>query len=164
MGKFLAMSFYEWSESMSVGVPLLDSDHKALIQLINQLHNAVEDREESSVLAQIFESLVAYIRLHFEREEQVMEACGYPEISEHKEEHLYFTQNMHYMRDRYFSGEGAGVGRELLVYLKGWLRHHILTQDMAYKPYAEDNDLADQAARICGAGLSERDSGGEPQR
>ena len=155
---------YEWSESMSVGVPLLDSDQKALSQLINQLHNALEDKEESSVLDQIFESLVAYIELHFEREEQVMEVCGYPEISEHKAEHLCFTQNMHYMRDRYFSGEGAPVGRELLVYLKDWLNHHILIHDMAYKPYVEDNELADQVARLFGAGLSERNSGDEPQR
>jgi hemerythrin len=47
------MSFYEWSEFMSVGVPLLDSDHKALIQLINQLHDALEDKEESSGHCQI---------------------------------------------------------------------------------------------------------------
>jgi hemerythrin-like metal-binding protein len=157
-GTFLAMSFYEWSESMSVGVALLDSDHKALVKLINQLHNALEDKEESSRLDQIFQNLIAYIELHFEREEQVMEACNYPEISEHKEEHLSFTQNMYYMRDRYFSGEAAGVGRELLIYLKDWLNHHILIQDMSYKPYAEDNELADQVAQIFGAGLSERDS------
>jgi hemerythrin-like metal-binding protein len=149
---------------MSVGVPLLDSDHKALVQLINQLHNALEDKKESSILDQIFESLVAYIELHFEREEQVMEACGYPEISEHKEEHLCFTQNMHYMRHRYFNGEGAEVSRELLVYLKDWLNNHILIQDMAYKPYVEKNELADQVARIFGTGLSERDSRDELKR
>lgn len=157
------MSFYKWSESMSVGVPLLDSDHQALIQLINQLHNALEDEDELSVLDQIFENLVVYVELHFEREEQVMEACGYPAIAEHKEEHLCFFENMRYMHDRYFNAEGAGVGRELLVYLKDWLNHHILIQDMAYKPYAEDNDLADEVARIFGLGLLELNRAGEPQ-
>jgi hemerythrin-like metal-binding protein len=154
-GEFSAMSFYEWSEFMSVGVPLLDSDHKALIQLINQLHDALEDKEESSVLNQIFERLVAYTEVHFAREEQVMEACGYPGISEHNKEHLRFTQDMRYMRDRYFRGEEAGVGCELLDYLKDWLNRHILIEDMAYKPYAEDNDLIDQVARKFGPGLSE---------
>ncbi len=30
------MLFYEWSESMSVGVPLLDDDNKRIIGIINQ--------------------------------------------------------------------------------------------------------------------------------
>ncbi len=143
---------------MSVGVALLDSDHKALIEMINRLHDALEDKEESLVLDRIFDSLVTYIDLHFAREERVMEACGYPAISEHRKEHLGFTQDMQYTRDRYFSGEDAGMGRELLDYLKAWLNHHILIDDMAYKPYVEGNREVDRAARIFGPGLSEQDT------
>ena len=95
------MPFYEWSERMSVGVAELDSDHQALIQLINRLHDALENNEGRLALDQIFESLAVYIETHFAHEEQVMEACGYPEISEHKKEHLKFTRNIHYIRDRY---------------------------------------------------------------
>ncbi len=158
------MPFYQWSDAMSVGVALLDSDHKAIVRLINRLHNAREENEPSAVLDQIFDSLADYVELHFEREEQVMEACGYPALSQHRQEHLRFSDNMRYMQDRYLSAEGDGVGGELLVFLKDWLNHHILIQDMAYKPYAEGNDLAEKVARIFGAGLSERDDMGRPRR
>ena len=35
-------------------------------------------------------------------------------------------------------GAAAGVRDELVDYLKSWLNQHIMIQDMAYKPYAEE--------------------------
>ena len=147
------MPFYAWSESMSVGVALLDSDHKALIETINRLHDAVEDGDEPGILDGIFDSLVAYVEHHFAREERIMEVCGYPAAAEHAAEHLRFVQDMRYTRDRYFRGEEAGIGRELLDYLKGWLTHHILVEDMAYRPYTEGNPSTDRVAETFGPGL-----------
>ena len=65
------MPFYEWSEAMSVGLPVLDSDHKALITLINTLHKELELDEEPAKLAEVFEKLVLYGDYHFAREESV---------------------------------------------------------------------------------------------
>lgn len=149
------MPFYQWSESMSVGVALLDSDHKALIEIINRLHLAIEDGDAPEILDQIFNALVAYIERHFAREEAVMAACDYPTAAAHITEHLRFSQDMRYTRDRYFRGEEAAIGRELLDYLKDWLTHHILVEDMAYRPYAEGKRQVEQAAEALGPGLFE---------
>ncbi len=55
------------------------------------------------------------------------------------------------MRDRY-AGEGdQTMTVELPDYLKNWLNHHILVQDMAYKPYVQNNALADKAAWAFGS-------------
>jgi len=151
------MPFYRWSESMSVGVALLDSDHKALIDTIDRLHFAVEAGEAPEILDQIFDALVAYVEHHFAREEAVLAACAYPGAAAHKAEHLKFAQDMRYTRDRYFRGEEAAIGRELLDYLKNWLSQHILVEDMAYRPYAEGKSQAEQAAEALGLGLFERD-------
>ena len=35
---------------------------------------------------------------------------------------------------------------DLLEFLKHWLRHHILIQDMAYRPHVEHNEAAAKAA------------------
>jgi hemerythrin-like metal-binding protein len=152
------MPFYQWSETMSVGVALLDSDHKALIATINQLHRAVQEGDEPEILDQIFDALVAYVEHHFAREEEVMTACGYPAAAAHKTEHLRFAQDMHYTRDRYFRGEEAAIGRELLDYLKDWLNRHILIEDMAYRPYVEGRRQVVQVAEALGPGLFERDA------
>jgi hemerythrin len=65
---------------------------------------------------------------------------------------------MHYTRDRYFRGEEAAIGRELLDYLKDWLNRHILIEDMAYRPYVEGRRQVVQVAEALGPGLFERDA------
>ena len=85
----------------------------------------------------------------------VMEACGYPSLDGHKEEHLRFTQEIRYVRDRYVRGGDAGIGQELLDFLKNWLTHHILIQYMDYKPYSEGDPRANDAAERFGPGLLE---------
>ncbi len=71
------MPFYEWSESMSVVVPLLDDDNKRIIGIINQLHECLQHGSPTDVVNEIFDSLIAYFEFHFSREEKVIEACGY---------------------------------------------------------------------------------------
>lgn len=149
------MPFYEWSEAMSVGLPVLDSDHKALINLINSLHDELELGEDSSNLDKIFEQLVIYVDYHFAREERVMHACDYPAFEDHQEEHRKLAQEMHYIRDRHIRGGETPIGQELLRFLKDWLNHHILMQDMHYKKYAESNPRASEAAERFGPGLSD---------
>ena len=149
------MPFYQWSRSMSVGVALLDSDHQALINLINRLHEYLEAEEDAAVMDEIFDRLVSYIDHHFAREEGVMEACEYPMTEDHKEEHLRFTQEIRYVRDRYVKGGDAGIGQELLDFLKNWLTHHILIQDMDYKTHVVGDTRADDAAQRFGPGLAE---------
>ena len=39
------MSFFEWNDGMSVGAHLIDSDHRALIAIINELHDMLEETD-----------------------------------------------------------------------------------------------------------------------
>ena len=148
------MPFHEWSESMSVGVPLLDSDHQALVGFINELHDGLESGNEVTALWEILGKLVAYIEFRFVREESVMEACGYPHAEAHKQEHQAFTRYVHDVQDRYVRVANAATTREMLFHLKNWLSRHVLIQDMAYKKYTDMNPaLASEVAAQFGPGL-----------
>ena len=157
------MLFCQWSESMSVGEPLLDADHKSLFLLINRLHEKLEAGADPAALGDVFERLINYINFHFQREEMVMKACGYPEAKAHREEHAGFAKYVHEMRERYAREADEAIIRELLDYLKTWLDHHILIQDMAYKPYVQDNDWASKVSRVFGPGLDD-EARANPQR
>jgi hemerythrin-like metal-binding protein len=148
---------------MSVGVDLIDSDHQALIALINELHDALEDAREDAVADDnspalrhdIFDRLLDYIELHFVREEAVMKVCDYPDFRKHQVEHERFTHQTRYIRDRYMRGEETEAAEKLLVFLKNWLRHHILVEDMAYRSLVEGNEEAIDMADNFGPGLNE---------
>ena len=145
------MAFIKWSEAMSVGVSRLDRDHKILIGLINRLDDASSGGGEApQVMAEVLEVLVDYTVFHFSREEAVMEACGYPALEHHHEEHLALTQEVRDWQHRVRADAECVVPMDMLHFLKGWLNHHILLQDMAYRPFVEGNPAADTVAEAYG--------------
>lgn len=136
------MTYMTWSVKMSVGVPELDDDHKGLIRIINQLAENVGEESRRNVVRQCLVALMRYAETHFAREEQVMVACGFPGLEVHQGEHRTFVADIKALTARFEEPSQeltALVSDELLNYLKSWLNHHILIEDMAYRPFAERN-------------------------
>ncbi len=126
---------FRWTEAMSVGVPALDGDHQRLVRIVNLLRTAKDEGATSATIVTVLETLKLYGVYHFRREEHVMEAIRFPGTVFHRAEHESFADYMDALRARYGSTRDPAMVDELFNYLTGWLRHHILIQDMAYKPY-----------------------------
>ena len=144
------MRLMSWTSAMSVGVPELDEDHRVLIRIINQLADSKENDDPSEVLRQSLYSLLRYAEFHFAREEKVLTACHFPGMTHHKQEHRAFTGHMQKLAQSLDEGElpvAEIVNQELLNYLKDWLNHHILIEDMSYRKLAEPNPAAREAAK-----------------
>lgn len=150
-----SVPFYEWSNSMSVGVPLIDSDHQALVGLINRLHETLGDG--GCEAAEVFDSLIAYLEIHLAREERVMEACKFPGLREQRDDHAGFINTVYEARDRYDQVADPAILAELLVYLKSWFRNHVLSKDVALRRFAAADPRANEVAEIFGPGLSDMD-------
>ncbi len=132
---------------MSVGVPLLDADHKIFIEIINDLEQYTKYPARRDSIKDALHRLLEYSRYHFDREEAVMAACGYPGIESHKQEHGDFARYIGEVVLRFDGDPDAVLGDAVLDGVKNWLTRHVLIQDLAYRPYAENNAAADAAAR-----------------
>ena len=144
------MSLMTWTSVMSVGVPELDEDHRVLIRIINQLAENKENNDQSGVLRQSLYSLLRYAEFHFAREEKVLTACHFPGMTHHKQEHRNFTDHMQKLARSMDEDElpaAEVISEDLLTYLKDWLNHHILIEDMSYRKLAESNPAAREAAK-----------------
>ncbi len=149
------MSCFQWSKEMSVGVAAIDSDHKCLIRIIDLLHDIRDHEDSRRMIETVLDTLLVYGRHHFAREERVLAACKFPGRAFHHSEHQEFARHIQGLRDHF---DGAGTPRmasELLDYLTDWLRHHILIQDMAFKPYVAGKPQAEEAAQAAGPPLFE---------
>jgi len=134
------MSYMTWTIAMSVGVPELDDDHKSLIRIINQVAENADDAARLAVVRQCLMGLMRYAETHFAREEQVMTTCSFPGLEMHRGEHEDFVGRIRQITDRFENKPedlAKLVNEELLEFLKTWLNHHILIEDMAYRPFAE---------------------------
>ncbi len=83
-----------------------------------------------------------------------MAACQCPEIGEHKLEHRDFVERINHLHRRFDDNPDAAaeaaaaiVNEALLDFLQDWLSHHILIEDMAFRPHAEHNPGAREAAK-----------------
>lgn len=132
---------------MSVGVPLLDSDHKTLIGLINHLQRSIGDDEEYSAVGSVLQALEEYAAYHFAREEKMMEACRYPLLVQHHGTHDSFVEKVTQLKSRYDQDKTGVRARECLAFLNSWLIDHICTTDMNYRSWVIGHPGAEAAAQ-----------------
>ncbi|MFA7431743.1 MAG: bacteriohemerythrin [Rhodospirillaceae bacterium] len=135
------MALITWQDSYSVGVELIDNDHKLLVSLINQLNDAAEGGQGRDVVGSVLNVLIEYTEGHFSREELLMEKGGYPDLDAHRKHHRKLTTKVREMIAQYHDGRLSTLDRDILDFLKGWLTGHILGVDMEYRPYVKDVSL-----------------------
>lgn len=158
------MAAITWSEMMSVGVPVLDADHKTLVGLINDLHRSVGDEEEYATLGSVLKALADYADYHFAREERVMEACRYPALNAHIVMHHKLARQVRDLKTRYDQDQTAVRAKDCLEFLHKWLIEHICSTDMDYRAWVIGHEGAENAAesvsmtgpRAAGGGLDWR--------
>ena len=121
------------------------------------MHESVSAQDAYDVLDGLLTRLLDYVDIHFTREERVMEACSNTEATGHKEEHAAFIAQMRGLRDTVTAETAEEHLGSLANYLKDWLNHHILIQDMAYRRSVENNpSAASRIAEAFGPGLYDR--------
>lgn len=120
---------------MSVGVPILDADHRTLVGLINDLHRSVGDDEEYATLGSVLKALEEYADHHFTREERVMEICRYPSLETHRRMHRRLFDQVCNLKKAYDTDRTAVRAKDCLDFLHKWLIEHICSTDMDYRAW-----------------------------
>lgn len=128
------VSLVQWTESMSVGILHIDEQHQILIDTINQLASA-ESQNDRPVIAMIIDELVSYAAFHFQFEERLMEAGGYPYLEEHRRVHQGFVNWVAEIREEFIYHRRPQFGARILDYLRHWLSDHIMIEDQRYCPF-----------------------------
>lgn len=88
------MPIVTWSEEYSVNVKEIDIQHQKMLQLVNNLHSAVETCIDKNDLKKLLIELVEFTRMHFSTEELLMKKYDYPELVAHHKEHRMLLQHM----------------------------------------------------------------------
>ncbi len=130
----------EWSDQLSVGIRLVDDQHRVLVDLVNELHAAMRARKSDAVLVGVLERLKEYTVKHFAQEEEYFDRYGYPETSAHKEAHRKLVQQVLDFEAALKSGK-AKVTMDIMRFLKDWLVNHIMGTDKRYAPFLNEKGV-----------------------
>lgn len=122
---------FPWSDAYSVGIPQIDSQHKTMIRLINELHASMAAGQGTQMLARTLDELVRYSESHFTYEETMLRQRGYRHLADHHAVHVKLTREVAELRDRYRINN-LTLTLDVMKFLKNWLADHILVHDQAY--------------------------------
>ncbi len=125
-----------WNSQLETGIDLIDAQHKALFEAINQFAVAVEGGRTEQGIAESLDFLATYTLDHFEAEERFMENMGFPGLAPHRAEHQRLLIRVRVLQGRL--AQHIPVAREVAALLAGWLKHHISEMDMAYVAFTKE--------------------------
>lgn len=125
------MFYFVWDSSLDTGIDIIDTQHRRIVDYINQLHDAIAKSNHAAV-HNVLDEVVDYTLTHFTFEEKMMERAGYQHCEAHRVVHEAFSSRMRDYRDRLARGED--VTKRLLSDLRIWLTNHIKNEDRDYIP------------------------------
>ena len=125
-----------WSKSYSMGIKLIDDQHKGLIDFVNDLfnHSTGKEDEERAYFKDVIQIAVSYAKTHFATEEKYMLATKFPNYAEHKKVHDEFILTVVKTVKDFESGKRL-VLVNFAYFLKEWVLSHIAGMDVLYAQY-----------------------------
>lgn len=128
-----------WKDEYSVGVEMIDEQHKVFVGIMNELYTAILEKKEKRVLDDVFKQLVAYTQFHFQTEERYFDEFNYEGSAEHKAAHQKLREQIAELETR---KDGIMENPfELMDFLEDWLVDHIMGMDKKYGPCFKEHGL-----------------------
>jgi len=120
----------QWRDSLSVGVELIDKQHKELLLRFDRLLTACEEGKGTAELKKLLAFLEEYVVTHFRDEEALQQLRRYPEYEEHRAQHVGFEARIKELREE-TDKDGISTHHVLETnnMLLKWLLNHISKVD-----------------------------------
>ena len=132
------MPLMNWDPSFETGNATVDEQHRSLIQMVNEFHDAAFRTPGKYDVGTILSRLAAYTVKHFAHEEKLMRDTQYPDYASHKKEHDQLVAKATELI------KGHQAGKMVLTvtvsqFLQEWLRVHILQVDKRMIKYLQES-------------------------
>lgn len=134
----------EWSSEFEIGIPVIDGQHRRIVDYINRLVESIQTSDQNQV-SDVIHYLIDYTCSHFAFEEALLEEVSYAHLIPHQKTHALFTRRIHEMKDRFEAGEN--ITEELALLLRGWLIDHIKCDDASYADLVKQQFLTRKTDR-----------------
>lgn len=127
---------YELTKDLETGNALIDSEHRELFRIINNLQDACAKGQGRSQVELTAKFLVDYVKKHFRDEEELQKSVDYPGYPAHKKFHEDYLIKIQSGADKILGSNADIASLAELNRLIGILVAHIRTEDRKLASYA----------------------------
>jgi hemerythrin-like metal-binding protein len=129
----------EWTDDLKIGVPSVDTEHRRLVDIANDLLAAAHSEAPLGDLSAIIGRLIHHTAEHFVAEEKLLDRHGYPDLARHKLEHDRLMADARTLHTRVLGIADQNELRQFTVeaalFFKNWLLDHIRREDKPFRPF-----------------------------
>lgn len=136
------MAAVQWTDDLSVGVDVIDEQHKMLVQHLNDFSAAVDSHQGPSAITSTLGFLIEYTNFHFADEEKHMTWAKYPGLQQQIEEHESFRKTLANV-EADFKEDGAthDLANDIDTLLVNWLIKHIRGVDLQFGKFLAEKGI-----------------------
>lgn len=127
-----------WNDRYSVGHDEMDSHHRKIFSLINELYESMKTLSGTQ-LETLLEALWDYSRVHFQAEEDLLRFAEYPGLAEQENAHRNYERRLQSLVSQ-TRGDYRSFAEDYLCFLREWWLNHILKMDACYADYVRKAD------------------------
>lgn len=129
--KIAPSDIFPWNENFQTGIPIVDEQHRKLVDLLNKLASHLAYGVDQPALNSVFDELADYTQYHFRSEEDLWrQYLSADELAlEHEKTHQDFVAEIASLRGRQDALATEQVVEEVVIFLTHWLAFHILETD-----------------------------------
>ena len=138
----VAVATITWKSCYETGNPTFDAEHRALVNALNELYEAIRKKQGDEVLTSLFPTLNLYIRKHFQHEEEAMLKHRYPGMEAHIKAHRAFKKTVSDYQEQVLTGY-TGLSSDLYKSLREWLLNHIVKTDGQFGEFLRSQHVYD---------------------
>lgn len=121
---------YSWDKSLETGNLTIDTQHKSLINAINNLLEACSQGKGRVEVSKTLDFLQNYVIKHFADEEKLQLQSSYPDYKSHKNKHEDFKKVVNDIVEEFKkSGATIQLVAKVNTSVGGWLINHIKSED-----------------------------------
>ena len=125
----------EITRSYEIEVDMIDSDHRHLVDLINEITKAI-DEDRSEDCARLVSEFVNFAKAHFAREEALLAKNDYPKVGNHRQHHASLNDKMDTMLTLAARVVESPAARDALrKELFFFLMDDVINEDMDFKHF-----------------------------
>jgi hemerythrin len=131
----------QWGDHMSVGVPEIDAQHKALFDLGTRIYENWRGGDSVKGLRPLVDKLSSLLPAHFAYEERRLVEADFADVDHHAAEHRGMLKEFADIHERFHAiddGEHArggsllAPGWPIMQFVLGFTVGHVATSDMSY--------------------------------
>jgi hemerythrin len=135
---------FEWKETYSTNIAMIDEQHKQLLKLGTELYEIVSLKDNADHYDEIIDILLKlkdYTIYHFESEEKLMDEYHVPGVETHKKQHAAFINKLNKLDKEDIDYNQSDVTMDLLIFIADWITQHILKTDHMYKDFLNEKGV-----------------------